>query len=78
MTYTKSAVICPSCGSRLNPQMYPCFENHCPVRVPEVWKDCEICGGEGGFEKHSHDDSMWETCKSCDGKGGFINEAEGE
>ncbi|MCA6108074.1 hypothetical protein [Bradyrhizobium cenepequi] len=56
--------------------------------VPEEWKDCEHCGGEGGFEKHCmvyeagcgfpHDDSEWVRCEECDGRGGWIQDSEGD
>lgn len=49
--------------------------------VPEVWKDCDACGGEG-HTLHSryggNDPDVWSVrCEACAGAGGFICEAEG-
>lgn len=57
-------------------------------KPPEIWKDCEVCCGEGqilegihvyeegcGF---SHPDVYEKPCLACNGAGVFICEAEGE
>jgi len=53
---------------------------------PEVWEECETCGGEGAIEipdpvsKWSIDPpgSHYLTCEVCCGAGGFIVEAKGD
>jgi len=59
----------------------------CPP-PPEIWKDCDICGGEGVIYKNAwvyetgcgfgHDDVHSVECDACAGNGGFICEAEGD
>lgn len=49
--------------------------------APEMWKDCESCGGEG-HTLHSryggNDPDVWSVrCEACSGSGGFVCEAEG-
>lgn len=56
--------------------------------VPEVWKDCEVCGGEGVIYRAAwvyeagcgfgHDDVDSVECDACAGNGGFICEAEAD
>jgi hypothetical protein len=51
--------------------------------IPEVWVDCEECGGEGAIEiwesvsKWSIDPpgSHYVPCRACNGAGGMICEA---
>jgi hypothetical protein len=48
--------------------------------APEVFVECEACGGEGSIEKHQpfHDDPYFCTvhpCDACHGAGGMICEA---
>jgi DnaJ-class molecular chaperone len=48
--------------------------------APEVFVECEVCGGEGFIEKHQpfHDDPYFctqHTCEACHGVGGMICEA---
>ena len=79
---------CPSCGVSCTPRLFPCLEQGCPFEAPKVWKDCESCGGEGGYEKHirvyeqgcgfAHDDSTWVECEECHGRGGSVWEIEGD
>lgn len=54
----------------------------------EIWKDCEVCGGEGVIYKPAfvyeagcgfgHDDVHSVECDACAGNGGFICEDEGD
>ncbi|MDI3563517.1 hypothetical protein [Bradyrhizobium sp. Arg816] len=58
------------------------------LNAPEVWKDCEICGGEGVIYRNifvyeagcgfGHDDVYSVECDACAGNGGFICEDEGD
>ncbi len=53
---------------------------------PEIWKDCEVCGGEGAIYKSifvyeagcgfGHDDVYSVECDACAGNGRFICDAE--
>ncbi len=56
--------------------------------VPEVWVDCQECGGEGSILEtihvyeagcgFSHPDVYSRPCPACDGTRGMICEAEGD
>lgn len=51
----------------------------CPICGAELdWIDCEMCGGQGGFDAWEEDPinfwpgEDWVVCEFCKGEGGYL------